>query len=220
MMNIFSIFDPMTSMKYSWNWLIMLYIMMYLPQLYWVTPNRFIMNWNNIMMFIINELKIILFKKIFYLHFLVIFIMIMLMNFLGLFSYIFTASSHMMLTMSISLPMWLTFMIIGWIFNTNHMFKHQVPSGTPNMLMSFMVMIEFVSNLIRPLTLSVRLAANMIAGHLLLTLMSNNGPKMMMISMMMLIMSQSILMMLEMAVSMIQAYVFMILTALYSSEIN
>jgi hypothetical protein len=59
---------------------------------------------------------------------------------------------------------------------TNHIFEHLVPQGTSTILIPFMVVIETIRNLIRPGTLAVRLTANIIAGHLLLTLLGNNGP--------------------------------------------
>ena len=55
------------------------------------------------------------------------------------------------------------------------MFAHLVPQGTPPVLMPFMVCIETISNVIRPGTLAVWLMANMVAGHLLLTLLGNTG---------------------------------------------
>ncbi|WP_431834057.1 F0F1 ATP synthase subunit A, partial [Escherichia coli] len=56
------------------------------------------------------------------------------------------------------------------------MFAHLVPQGTPPVLIPFIVCIETIRNIIRPGTLAVRLAANIIAGHLLLTLLGNTGP--------------------------------------------
>lgn len=56
------------------------------------------------------------------------------------------------------------------------MLAHLVPLGTPGVLIPFIVLIETISNVIRPGTLAVRLAANMIAGHLLLVLLGNQGP--------------------------------------------
>ena len=97
-------------------------------------------------------------------------------NFLGVSHYVFTTTSHIAITLSLALPLWLTFIIFGWINNTQHIFAHLVPQGTPPVLIPFMVCIETISNIIRPWTLAVRLAANIIAGHLLLTLLGNTGP--------------------------------------------
>nr|AET62631.1 ATP synthase F0 subunit 6 [Trissolcus basalis] len=219
MMSIFNIFDPMTNQFFSFNWISIYFPLLFLPMNFWLMPSRWNNLWNLLFEFMNNELNVILKKKIYKINFISIFSMIMMINFMGLFSYIFTASSHMSMNLSLSLPMWLSFMIIGWFFNTNHMLTHQVPQGTPKILMPFMVLIELISNIIRPGTLSIRLTANMIAGHLLLTLISNNGNKLMFLFMIMLIMSQTMLMLLELSVAMIQSYVFTILLSLYSQEI-
>merc|ERR1712168_1564177 len=63
--------------------------------------------------------------------------------------------------------------IISIIFQYNNLFAHLVPKGTPGFLIPIIVIIETVSNIIRPLTLSIRLAANIVAGHLLLTLLGS-----------------------------------------------
>jgi len=100
------------------------------------------------------------------------------------------------------------------------MFAHLVPQRTPVALISFIVLIESVRNFIRPGTLAVRLAANIIAGHLLITLLGNQTSSVAIILIPVLLIAQVILLLLECAVSCIQAYVFTILTTLYSSEIT
>jgi F-type H+-transporting ATPase subunit a len=66
--------------------------------------------------------------------------------------------------------------VYGWANNTQHIFAHLVPQGTPGVFIPFMVCIETIINVIRPGTLAVRLSANIIAGHLLITLIGNTGP--------------------------------------------
>lgn len=101
------------------------------------------------------------------------------------------------------------------------MFAHLVPQGTPSVLIPFIVLIETISNVIRPGTLAVRLAANIIAGHLLLTLLGNTGPSITSsIILSVLIFSQILLLTLEAAVAIIQSYVFAVLRTLYTGEIN
>jgi len=85
--------------------------------------------------------------------------------------------------------------------------------------MPFMVCIETISNVIRPGTLAVRLSANMIAGHLLITLMGNTGPGIPSIIVGLLVVGQLCLLVLESAVSIIQGYVFSVLRTLYSREV-
>lgn len=93
-----------------------------------------------------------------------------------------------------------------------------VPQGTPVLLIPFIVLIERVRLLIRPITLSVRLAANMIAGHLLLCLIGSLGPHLF-YCLLVIILIQITLMLLEIGVSIIQAYVFSVLCSLYSREV-
>lgn len=81
------------------------------------------------------------------------------------------------------------------------------------------MLIESIRNIIRPITLTVRLTANIIAGHLLLTLLGNMGPKLNFILLPIIIITQTILLTLESAVAIIQAYVFAILITLYTREI-
>ena len=100
------------------------------------------------------------------------------------------------------------------------MFAHLVPQGTPSVLIPFIVLIERVSNIIRPGTLAVRLAANIIAGHLLLTLLGSVGPSLSSSILSILIFSQILLLILESAVAVIQSYVFAVLRTLYTREIN
>ena len=83
-----------------------------------------------------------------------------------------------------------------------------------------MVLIETVRNVIRPGTLAIRLAANIIAGHLLLTLLGNTGPSIGKALIPVLIVSQILLLVLESAVAVIQSYVFAALRTLYAREVN
>nr|UPX88321.1 ATP synthase F0 subunit 6 [Dilophus febrilis] len=223
MTNLFSIFDPSTTlMNLSLNWLSTLIGLLMIPCLYWMIPSRIIFIWNKILFHLHQEFKILLKNNHLgsTLIFISLFSMILFNNFIGLFPYIFTSSSHLTFSLSLALPLWLTFMIYGWIMNTNHMFTHLVPQGTPSILMPFMVCIETISNIIRPGTLAIRLTANMIAGHLLLTLLGNNGPNLPLTLIWILIISQIILLFLELAVSIIQSYVFTVLSTLYSSEVS
>nr|YP_010866011.1 ATP synthase F0 subunit 6 [Cerapanorpa brevicornis]WGT92296.1 ATP synthase F0 subunit 6 [Cerapanorpa brevicornis] len=224
MTNLFSVFDPSTNiLNLSLNWMSTFLGLLMIPSLYWLIPSRYNLIWNNIMITLHNEFKTLLGPTG---HvgssfmFISLFSIILFNNFLGLFPYIFTSSSHLTLTLSLALPLWLSFMIYGWINHTQHMFAHLVPQGTPAILMPFMVCIETISNIIRPGTLAVRLAANMIAGHLLLTLLGNTGPSLSYSILLLLIIAQIALLVLECAVAIIQSYVFAVLSTLYSSEVN
>nr|YP_010735824.1 ATP synthase F0 subunit 6 [Myrmeleomastax wideis]WEL32799.1 ATP synthase F0 subunit 6 [Myrmeleomastax wideis] len=224
MTNLFSTFDPSTNiMNLSINWVSSIMVLFILPTIYWLMPSRIMIIFHNINNYLYKEFKMLMgnnksFKMM--LMFISILMMMVLNNFMGLFPYIFTSTSHLAMTLSIALPIWISFMLYGWIINTNNMFTHLVPQGTPNILMSFMVLIETISNIIRPGTLAVRLSANMIAGHLLLTLIGNTGTSISYKLMLFMLIIQLMLMMLESAVAVIQGYVFSVLSILYSSEVH
>uniref|UniRef100_A0AAU6W830 ATP synthase subunit a n=1 Tax=Tinodes ventralis TaxID=3144872 RepID=A0AAU6W830_9NEOP len=220
MNNLFSTFDPTSIFNLKLNWLSTILIMLMIPLNFWFSPSRMLILMWKINTYLKNELIIIIKKNNLMLFFISLFLLIMLNNFMGLFPYIFTSTSHLSMNLTISLPLWISIMLFGWINNTNHMFTHLIPQSTPIVLMPFMVLIETISNLIRPLTLAVRLTANMIAGHLLLTLLSSMKNVLPLYLMLILIMTQILLLILEMSVAIIQGYVFMILAALYSNEIN
>nr|APX39931.1 ATP synthase F0 subunit 6 [Longitarsus candidulus] len=223
MMNLFSTFDPSSTMNLSFNWMSTLIGLLMIPPMFWIIPSRMNMMWMKIIMILHKEFKTLLgnYKSQgSTLIFISLFSFILYNNFMGLFPYIFTSTSHMTMTLSLALPLWLSFMIYGWINNTIHMLAHLVPQGTPPILMPFMVCIETISNIIRPGTLAIRLSANMIAGHLLMTLLGNTGSTLSLLLINILIITQILLLTLEMAVSMIQSYVFAILSTLYSSEVN
>nr|AUD56928.1 ATP synthase F0 subunit 6 [Zeugodacus tau] len=224
MTNLFSVFDPSSSIfNLSLNWMSTFLGLLLIPSAYWLMPSRWHIFWNSILLTLHKEFKILLGPSG---HsgstfiFVSLFSLILFNNFMGLFPYIFTSTSHLTLTLTLALPLWLCFMLYGWINHTQHMFAHLVPQGTPAVLMPFMVCIETISNIIRPGTLAVRLAANMIAGHLLLTLLGNTGPSLSYAIVSLLLIGQIALLVLESAVAIIQSYVFAVLSTLYSSEVN
>nr|QVL29464.1 ATP synthase F0 subunit 6 [Ceratitis rosa] len=224
MTNLFSVFDPSSNIfNLSLNWLSTFLGLLLIPSAYWLMPSRWHIFWNSILITLHKEFKTLLGPSG---HsgstfiFVSLFSLILFNNFMGLFPYIFTSTSHLTLTLTLALPLWLCFMLYGWINHTQHMFAHLVPQGTPAVLMPFMVCIETISNIIRPGTLAVRLAANMIAGHLLLTLLGNTGPSLSMMIVSLLLIGQIALLVLESAVAIIQSYVFAVLSTLYSSEVN
>nr|YP_010554832.1 ATP synthase F0 subunit 6 [Sternochetus olivieri]UYP50717.1 ATP synthase F0 subunit 6 [Sternochetus olivieri] len=222
MANLFSSFDPSTSSSMSLNWMSSMILFLIIPSTYWLIPSRMTLFWILMLNILHKEFKILIKNtnlKGSTLFFVSLFTFILMNNLLGLFPYIFTSSSHMSFTLSLSLPLWVSFMIFGWLKNTTHMLAHLVPQGAPNLLLPFLVIIETISNIIRPGTLAIRLTANMIAGHLLVTLLGNSGSMLSLSMLNMLILIQILLLILESAVAIIQSYVFSILTTLYSSEV-
>merc|ERR1712202_75557 len=99
------------------------------------------------------------------------FLFIIFSNFLGLFPYIFTSSRHLRFTLSLALPFWMGCILWSIIFQYKNILVHLVPVGTPAVLIPVIVIIETIRNLIRP----GALAANIVAGHLLLSLLGGQG---------------------------------------------
>lgn len=222
--NLFSIFDPSTKIliiDLSLNWISIIILIIILPNLFWLIPNNFNLLFNKLINILYNEFKIIIKKKNnnFNLIFISLFIFIIINNFIGLFPYIFTRTRHLSINLTLAVPLWLRIILFGWINTTNNIFIHLVPQGTPNILIPFIVLIESIRNIIRPITLTIRLTANIIAGHLLLTLLGNMGPKILILFLPFLLLTQIVLLILESAVAIIQSYVFSVLITLYSREI-
>nr|YP_010251418.1 ATP synthase F0 subunit 6 [Carios vespertilionis]QTW91415.1 ATP synthase F0 subunit 6 [Carios vespertilionis]QTW91428.1 ATP synthase F0 subunit 6 [Carios vespertilionis] len=221
MANLFTIFDPSTSPNFSLNWISVLLPLIIFPYSYWIIPSRNNFIWTYMTKKLLLELKNNFSKnKIkFMIFFMMMFWFILINNMMGLFPYVFTATSHINLTSFMALPMWMSLMLYGWTTKSNFMFAHLVPTGTPGPLSIFMVCIETISNLIRPLTLAIRLSANMISGHLLLCLLSNMMTSFPFLNMLIFV-PMSLLLSLETAVALIQSYVFIILMSLYLNELN
>lgn len=221
--NLFSVFDPSTSIiNLSLNWLRIFIGIFCIPLSLWFIPSRYRLIWFKIIIKFHYEFKIILLDKNFggTLMFIALFSIIFYNNILGLFPYIFTCTSHIVITISLALPLWLGFIVFGWLNNSKHIFIHLVPQGTPSILISFIVCIETIRNLIRPITLAIRLSANIIAGHLLITLLGNIGYSLIFYIIIFLLIIQILLIILECAVAIIQSYVFSVLRTLYYREVS
>nr|WNH37504.1 ATP synthase F0 subunit 6 [Symphurus ommaspilus] len=143
------------------------------------------------------------------------------MNVLGLLPYTFTPTTQLSLNLGLALPLWLATVAIGMRNNPTHSFAHFLPEGTPKPLIPILVLIETVSLFIRPLALGVRLTANLTAGHLLIQLISTASLVLFPIYTTVSLLTTILLFMLtllEVAVALIQAYVFVLLVCLYLQE--
>nr|UBD07269.1 ATP synthase F0 subunit 6 [Synapturanus rabus] len=142
------------------------------------------------------------------------------MNLLGLLPYTYTPTTQLSMNLAIAFPLWLATTIVGMKNQPSLSLAHLLPEGTPTPLISPLIIIETISLLIRPLTLAVRLTANMTAGHLLiqlsslasLALISSPTSTPLMLTALLLLTT------LEIAVAIIQAYVFVLLLSLYLQE--
>nr|AAF17117.1 ATPase subunit 6 [Icterus oberi] len=148
-------------------------------------------------------------------------IFLLLINLLGLLPYTFTPTTQLSMNLALAFPLWLATLLTGLRNQPSVSLGHLLPEGTPTPLIPALILIETTSLLIRPLALGVRLTANLTAGHLLIQListatvaLSSTMPAVSLLTFLILF----LLTILEVAVAMIQAYVFVLLLSLYLQE--
>nr|ANK78585.1 ATPase subunit 6 [Schizothorax waltoni] len=148
-------------------------------------------------------------------------IFLVTMNMVGLLPYTFTPTTQLSLNMGLAVPLWLATVIIGMRNQPTVALGHLLPEGTPILLIPVLIIIETISLFIRPLALGVRLTANLTAGHLLIQLIATAVFVLLPIMPTVAVLTATVLLLLtllEIAVAMIQAYVFVLLLTLYLQE--
>jgi F-type H+-transporting ATPase subunit a len=153
-----------------------------------------------------------------------LFMFIMVSNMIGIIPYTFTVSSHIIVTASLALLVFFTVLVYGFYKNGLKFFKLFVPSGIPIVILPLVVLIEIISFLSRPISHSVRLFANMLAGHITLkvfasfvTMLGAMGIAGWVGAILPLGLTVA-LTALELLVAFLQAYVFTILTCIYIND--
>nr|YP_010614721.1 ATP synthase F0 subunit 6 [Enchytraeus irregularis]WAS35296.1 ATP synthase F0 subunit 6 [Enchytraeus irregularis] len=150
-----------------------------------------------------------------------IFFMVIVLNLMGLFPYTFSITSHLLFTLSIGLPMWMLLIMSSAIKSIKATIAHLLPEGAPDWLNPFLVLIESSSIIVRPVTLSFRLAANMSAGHIVLGLIGIYAAAAWFNSLsvfLILLMLMIGYLLFEVAICMIQGYIFFLLLTLYAND--
>lgn len=216
--NLFSIFDPTLSL-FSFSWGVIFIFLLILPSFYWLGGGLKFLFFN-----LVNTVK----KEVDYtilgadkgVYSLVgsIFLGVGVFNFLALFPHVFSVTSHLLLTLPLSFSLWLGVIVFSWVSSIKHFLSHLIPVGTPLILIRFIVVVELLRNFIRPLALTFRLTANIMAGHLLISLIGGSLISLHFGFILLGSIVQSLLVFMELGVSLIQAYVFSTLLLLYISE--
>nr|YP_006883113.1 ATP synthase F0 subunit 6 [Phoronopsis harmeri]AES86293.1 ATP synthase F0 subunit 6 [Phoronopsis harmeri] len=151
-----------------------------------------------------------------------LFSFIIIFNLLGLIPYVFSPTSHLVFSFTFAVPLWLSLLLSSVKWNYYSFVAHFLPSGAPSGLNPFLVIVELVSVMVRPVTLSIRLAANMGAGHIVLTLVGGFLTTLMgsgiSASVVFLYLINSFYFIFEVAICCIQGYIFCLLLMLYSDE--
>nr|BAH86202.1 ATP synthase F0 subunit 6 [Branchiostoma lanceolatum] len=148
-------------------------------------------------------------------------LMLMTLNVIGLFPYTFTPTTQLSMNLGLAVPLWLATVVYGFRNHPTVALAHLCPEGAPNLLIPVLVVVEPLSILMRPLALGLRLTANLTAGHLLMHLISSAVLGLMELSVVLSGITLFLLVfltMLEIAVALIQGYVFAILVTLYLDE--
>nr|QKV09978.1 ATP synthase F0 subunit 6 [Abbottina rivularis] len=142
-------------------------------------------------------------------------------NVLGLLPCTFTPTTQLSMNTGPAVPLWLATVIIGMRNQSTMALGHLLPEGAPTPLIPMFIIIETISLFIRPLALGVRLTANLTAGHLLIQLIATAVSVLAPMMMTVAILTAAVLFLLtllQIAVVMIQAYVFVLLLTLYLQE--
>lgn len=147
-----------------------------------------------------------------------IFMIVLMGNLLGLLPYSFTYTSHIIVTGALALLVFFVATGVGFYKHGLHFFKLFLPDGLPMAIAPLVVVIEIISYLSRPLSLSVRLFANMTAGHTMLKVFAGFSVSMGVIFGVVPMLFNVALIGLELMIAFIQAYVFAILTCVYIKD--
>lgn len=154
-----------------------------------------------------------------------IFMVVLMGNLLGLIPYSFTYTSHLIVTAALALLVFFTVVIIGVVRHGTHFFSLFLPPGLPAWLVPLILPIEVLSFLVRPVTLSVRLFANMMAGHLVLKVFAGFSASMLLAfgglgyaMAAVPALFNVILILFETLIALLQAYVFTVLTCIYLKD--
>lgn len=147
-----------------------------------------------------------------------LFMFILTCNLLGMIPYGFTVTSHISVTFALAMMIFLLVTLLGLYLHGLRFFSLFLPSGTPWWLAPLMVVIELFAYLARPVSLSLRLAANMVAGHVLLKVMAGFVISMAIYLKFLPIPFIVVLIGFEIFVAVLQAYIFTILSCVYLND--
>ena len=147
-----------------------------------------------------------------------LFIFVLFCNMVGMLPYSFTVTSHIIVTLAFAMFIFIGVTILGFAIHGLKYLKIFVPSGVPFVLLPIIMVIEIISYLSRPISLSVRLFANMMAGHTMLKVFGGFVISLGLVAGWLPLTFSVALTGLEILVAFLQAYVFAILTCIYLND--
>nr|YP_636911.1 ATP synthase F0 subunit 6 [Lophiomus setigerus]UIP57062.1 ATP synthase F0 subunit 6 [Lophius litulon]BAC23286.1 ATPase subunit 6 [Lophiomus setigerus] len=146
---------------------------------------------------------------------------IMTLNIFGLLPHSFTPTTQLAMNLGLSVPLWMATVIVGFRKHRSAALAHFLPLGAPNALIPILVIIELISLIVRPLALAVRLTANITAGHLMMQIVATGAQvliPLMPVTAFITLLTLILFFILEAAMALVQAYVFVLLLSLYLEE--
>lgn len=146
------------------------------------------------------------------------FLFVLICNLLGMIPYSFTVTSHIIVTFALAITAFLIVVLTGFIKHGLHFLSFFLPKGTPLWMAPLMIFIELFSFLARPMSLSVRLAANMMAGHTMLKIIAGFVIALSWWGGWMPLGALVVLTGFEIFVAVLQAYIFAILICVYLND--
>nr|YP_002456344.1 ATP synthase F0 subunit 6 [Watersipora subtorquata]ABY55229.1 ATP synthase F0 subunit 6 [Watersipora subtorquata] len=220
-LDIFSNFDENNKNIFS-SMILLMWIPIFLtpPLKYFKTTsnrNSFMLMWKSIIFKIISR-SMSKSMGMSYSIFLSWSLIVMWMNILGLMPYIFSLTSHLAINLSLALPMWMTIILLNMSYNIDSYVSHFQPLGSPTLLNPFLCLIELVSTLVQPMTLAVRITANLSTGHIMLALMGGAFASSNFMLMSILLLVGIFYIMFDLGVCVIQTYIFTLLPILYTDN--
>jgi F-type H+-transporting ATPase subunit a len=147
-----------------------------------------------------------------------IFVVVLMGNMLGMIPYSFTYTSHIAVTMGLALSLFIFITFLGFMKHGLHFFAIFCPKGVPVFLTPLIIPIEIISFLIKPITLSVRLFANMMAGHMILKVLAGFSIAMGATLGIIPMFFNTAIVGFEFLIAFLQAYVFTILSCIYLKD--
>lgn len=226
--DIFSSFDPATNSIFNFSsplfWTLNFIIIAIISPSFWSSPSRIFWALSIPINIIYDQVLRTASKHLKGIASILspLFIIIILINLLGIVPYTFRTTSHLLFSLTLGLPLWFRIIASGATYSPSHAAAALLPGGAPGPLNPFLVLIETTRIVIRPITLSFRLTANISAGHIVLALIRtylvaaiyNSALSLILI----LFLFQVGYILFEFAICLIQAYIFCLLLSLYRDD--
>nr|YP_010583760.1 ATP synthase F0 subunit 6 [Bathypolypus sponsalis]UXN83956.1 ATP synthase F0 subunit 6 [Bathypolypus sponsalis] len=227
MVDIFSSFDDHNSTTmylHSLTWMLSLWSLFFINSSLWITPSKMTSSFLIPKQTINSQINRSFSKNMggFSLITSSLFLLIINFNLMGLIPYVFSSTSHLVMSFSLSFPLWMSLILSTYQNNPYSSLASLLPSGTPSFLIPFLPLIEIMSIMVQPITLAIRIAANISAGHIILTLIGNflsfSLINISIITTSIVLMIQVMYFIFEIGIAIIQGYIFSLLITLYSDN--